>query len=1079
MKDYGGKFMPKNNDIKKVLVIGSGPIVIGQAAEFDYSGTQACEALKEEGIEVVLVNSNPATIMTDKEVAHKIYIEPITVEFVEKVIAKERPDSIVAGMGGQTGLNMAVELYDKGILDKYNVRVIGTSIEAIKKGEDRELFRDEMRKIGQPCVISDIITDIESGKAFSQKIGYPVIVRPAYTLGGSGGGIANNEEELEIILGQGLALSTIGQVLLEKSIKGWKEIEYEVMRDSFGNCITVCNMENVDPVGIHTGDSIVVAPSQTLSDREYQMLRAASINIINAIGIEGGCNVQLALNPESYEYAVIEINPRVSRSSALASKATGYPIAKVAAKIALGYGLDEIKNAVTQKTYACFEPSLDYVVVKIPKWPFDKFYGADRLLGTKMMATGEIMAIGNSFEAAFLKGIRSLETGKYTLEHKGMQKLSLEELKVKVMSPDDERIFALAEMIRRDYRLEMIAQITGVDMFFIHKLNKIVDKEEELKTLTVDKISKDFMFELKRMGFSDKGIGDLLNVSPNEIYKLRSQWNINPVYKMVDTCAGEFEALSPYYYSTYTTYDEVEVSDKKKIIVIGSGPIRIGQGIEFDYASVHAVKSLRKMGIETIIINNNPETVSTDFNVSDKLYFEPLTEEDVLSIIDKEKPYGVILQFGGQTAIKLAKFLKEKDIHILGTSSEQIDAAEDREKFDAILEKLDIARPKGIGIRDVEDGLKQAEILGYPVIVRPSYVIGGQGMEITYGKDELRYYLVNAFEKDKKNPVLIDKYLNGREIEVDAICDGENVLIPGVMEHLERAGVHSGDSVTLYPTQNVSAAIKEKVLEYTKKLAIEIGIKGMINIQFIEYKNNLYVIEVNPRASRTVPYISKVSGVPIVDLATKVMMGAKLTELGYGLDIYKEPELVAVKVPVFSTQKLPRVEVSLGPEMKSTGEVLGIGKDVYEALYKGFLGAGMQLKKKTGVILATVNNHDKDEFLEIAKELGALGYSFKSTAGTAKLLQEAGLKAEAVRKLSEETPNIIDVIKNKEVDLVLNTPTKGNDSHRDGFIIRRAAIERNIEVITALDTMKALVEVTKRLGTAEDVEKMDVYNMGM
>ena len=1070
--------MPKHVDIKKVLVIGSGPIVIGQAAEFDYSGTQACEALKEEGVEVVLANSNPATIMTDKEIASKVYIEPLTIEFLEKIIAKERPDSLLAGMGGQTGLNLAVELHDKGILEKYNVKVIGTSIVSIKKGEDRELFRNEMNRIGQPCVESEIVTDIESGKAFSKNIGYPVIVRPAYTLGGTGGGIANNEEELEIILGQGLSLSAIGQVLVEKSVKGWKEIEYEVMRDSLGNCITVCNMENVDPVGIHTGDSIVVAPSQTLSDKEYQMLRSASIDIINAIGIEGGCNVQFALNPVNFEYAVIEINPRVSRSSALASKATGYPIAKVAAKIALGYGLDEIKNAVTKKTYACFEPTLDYVVVKIPKWPFDKFFSADRLLGTKMMATGEIMAIGSNFEAAFLKGIRSLELKKYSLEHSGMKKLSLSELKEKVMLPDDERIFALAEMIRRNYRIEMISEITGMDIFFINKIKYIVDKEEELKKLSLEELSGEYLSELKKKGFSDRGIGDLMNVSPNKIYELRIKWDIHPVYKMVDTCAGEFEALSPYYYSTYDEYDEVEVSSKKKIVVIGSGPIRIGQGIEFDYASVHAVKTLRNMGIETIIINNNPETVSTDFDISDKLYFEPLTEEDVLSIIDKEKPYGVILQFGGQTAIKLAKFLKKKNIYILGTTSEQIDAAEDREKFDAILSKLNIARPEGKAVWNVQDGLKEAELLGYPVLVRPSYVLGGQGMEITYGEHELKYYLENAFEKDKKNPVLIDKYLMGREIEVDAICDGENVLIPGIMEHLERAGIHSGDSITLYPTQNISEEIRNEILELTQKLAKEIGIKGMINIQFIEYKNGLYVIEVNPRASRTVPYISKVSGVPIVELATKVMLGQKLTELGYGIDIYREPEIAAVKVPVFSTQKLPGVEISLGPEMRSTGEVLGVGKDVYEALYKGFLAADMQLRSDTKVVLATVNDHDKEEFLPIAKDLSELGYSFIATRGTAELLRSAGLSVKEVNKIKEEQPNILNAIKNKEVDLVINTPTKGNDSHRDGFIIRRTAIERNVQVITSLDTVRALVDVTAKLGSFMNPDTMEVYNMG-
>ncbi|KAJ53555.1 carbamoyl-phosphate synthase large subunit [Clostridium tetanomorphum] len=1067
--------MPLNKDIKKVLVIGSGPIVIGQAAEFDYSGTQACEALKEEGVEVVLINSNPATIMTDREVADKVYLEPLTVEFVEKVIAKERPDSLLAGMGGQTGLNLAVELYDKKILQKYGVNVIGTSIESIKEGEDRELFRSMMNRIGEPVIESEIITDMEAGKAFANKIGYPVIVRPAYTLGGTGGGIAKDEEELETILSLGLQLSTIGQVLLEKSVKGWKEIEYEVMRDSFGNCITVCNMENIDPVGIHTGDSIVVAPSQTLSDKEYQMLRTASINIINAVGIEGGCNVQFALNPNSFEYAVIEINPRVSRSSALASKATGYPIAKVAAKIALGYGLDEIKNAVTQKTYACFEPSLDYVVVKIPKWPFDKFQEADRVLGTKMMATGEVMAIGSNFEAAFLKGIRSLETGKYSLEHKKIKDLTISELKKRVMSPDDERIFALAEMLRREYREEKVAQITGIDKFFIKKFKKIVEEEQKLRGSSVDDLDKEWLYNLKKKGFSDKAIGDMLNVSPENIYRLRSIWNIKPVYKMVDTCGGEFEALSPYYYSTYESYDEVEVSDKRKVIVIGSGPIRIGQGIEFDYASVHCVKALKNMGIETIIINNNPETVSTDFDISDKLYFEPLTEEDVLNIIEKENPYGVILQFGGQTAIKLAKFLKEKNIKTLGTTSDQIDTAEDREKFDELLENLGIARPKGKGVWSIEEGLKEAEKLGFPVLVRPSFVLGGQGMEITHDEKELVYYLTQAFEKDKKNPILIDKYLMGREIEVDAISDGEDILIPGIMEHLERAGVHSGDSITMYPGPNLTKEIKEKVLQYTKKLALGIGIKGMINIQFIEFKGQLYVIEVNPRASRTVPYISKVSKVPIVDIATKVMLGEKLKNLGYGVDIYKEPELISVKVPVFSTQKLPNVEVCLGPEMRSTGEVLGVGKTIEEALYKGFLAANMYTKKEKGVILATINDHDKEEFLPIAKELSKLGFKFMATAKTAKLLKNEGIEVKEVRKLKEEHPNIIDVVKNGEVDLVINTPTKGNDSKRDGFHIRRAAIERNIGVITALDTFKAMVEVKSKCIKEEELR---VYDLG-
>ncbi|MGL4452954.1 MAG: carbamoyl-phosphate synthase large subunit [Sarcina sp.] len=1070
--------MPLNKDIKKVLVIGSGPIIIGQAAEFDYSGTQACQALKEEGLEVVLINSNPATIMTDKEIADQVYLEPLTLEFVEKVIAKEKPDSLLAGMGGQTGLNLAVDLAEAGILDKYNVKVIGTSIESIKEGEDRELFRDMMKRINEPVIQSEIITDLEAGVAYEAKIGYPVIVRPAYTLGGSGGGIADNEEELKEILESGLQLSTIGQVLLEKSVKGWKEIEYEVMRDSYGNCITVCNMENIDPVGIHTGDSIVVAPSQTLSDKEYQMLRTASINIIDAVGIEGGCNVQLALNPHSFEYAVIEINPRVSRSSALASKATGYPIAKLAAKIALGYGLDEIKNAVTGKTYACFEPSLDYVVCKIPKWPFDKFFSADRALGTKMMATGEIMAIGSNFEQAFLKGIRSLETGRYSLDYKKFRDLSIEELKERVVTPDDERIFALAEMLRRDYMVERVSEITGIDKFFVEKIKWIVDEEQRLKLSHLENLDKEWLLKLKKKGFSDKAIADFLKVSPDEVYRLRNIWNIKPVYKMVDTCAGEFEALSPYYYSTYDQYDEVVVTkDKKKVIVIGSGPIRIGQGVEFDYASVHCVKSLRKLGIETIIVNNNPETVSTDFDISDKLYFEPLTEEDVLNIVEKENPDGVILQFGGQTAIKLANFMKEKNIPTLGTTADQIDMAEDREKFDALLEKLGIARPKGKGVWTVEAGLEEARLLKFPVLVRPSYVIGGQGMEITHDEEELTYYLKNAFAKDKKNPILIDKYLMGREIEVDAISDGENILIPGIMEHLERAGVHSGDSVTMYPSQNISDKIKADVLEYTKKLAIEIGITGMINIQFIEFEGKLYVIEVNPRASRTVPYISKVSGVPIVDLATRVMLGEKLEDLGYGVDVYKEPELISVKVPVFSTQKLPNVEVSLGPEMKSTGEVLGIGRTIEEALYKGFVAASMYPKMENGKILATVKKHDKPEFLEMAKELSELGYTFVATEGTCELLRSNGIEAEAVRKIDEDHPNILDIVKEKGVDLVINTPTKGNDSKRDGFLIRRAAIERNIGVITALDTLKAIIDVKKN--NLETNKELEIFNIAL
>ena len=1066
--------MPKIDSIKKTLVLGSGPIIIGQAAEFDYSGTQACEALKEEGVEVVLINSNPATIMTDKEVAHKIYIEPLTLEAIEKVIEKERPDSLLAGMGGQTALNLAVELSDAGILDKYGVKVIGTSIESIKKGEDRDEFREMMRSINQPVIESDIVTNLEDGIIYAEKIGYPVIIRPAYTLGGTGGGIAENKEELIEILTHGLQLSPVTQVLIEKSIKGWKEIEYEVMRDGNGDCITVCNMENVDPVGVHTGDSIVVAPSQTLSDKEYQLLRTASIEIINAIEVKGGCNVQIALHPHRLEYAIIEINPRVSRSSALASKATGYPIAKVAAKIALGYTLDEIENAVTKKTKACFEPTLDYVVVKIPKWPFDKFKQANRRLGTKMMATGEIMSIGSNFEAALLKGIRSLEIGKYSLIHKPSEQRTIEELKERVVMPDDERLFDLAEMIRRGYSIDMIEKITGVDKWFLYRIDWIVKQEEKLKTMKIEDISKDYLKTLKKKGFSDKGIADLMKISPEKVYELRSLYNIHAAYKMVDTCGGEFDALSPYYYSTYEEYDEVVVSDKRKIVVLGSGPIRIGQGIEFDYCSVHCIKALRKLGIETIIVNNNPETVSTDFDTSDKLYFEPLTEEEVLNIIEKEKPEGVILQFGGQTAIKLAKFLDEKNIPILGTDFNDIDAAEDREKFDELLEKLNINRPKGIAVWSTEEGVKHASEIGYPVLVRPSYVLGGQGMEITYNEAKLKAYLDSAFERDSKNPVLIDKYLVGREIEVDAICDKEDVLIPGIMEHLERAGVHSGDSITMYPSQNISDDIKEKILDYTKKIALELNVLGMVNIQFIEFKGELYIIEVNPRASRTVPYISKVSGVPIVDLATKCMLGAKLKDLGYGTGIYKTPELIAVKVPVFSMSKLARVDVSLGPEMKSTGEVLGVGETLEEALYKGFTAAGKKMSNDRGVVLATVNDQDKEEFLEIAKDMKRVGYTFMATEGTASLLRSNGIDSIVVNKIGEVRPNILDVITNNQVDMVINTPTKGNDATRDGFRIRRLATEYSIDVMTSLDTLKALVKVNQK---HINKDQLKVYNL--
>ena len=926
--------MPLDKSIKKVLVIGSGPIVIGQAAEFDYSGTQACQAIKDEGIDVVLVNSNPATIMTDRGMATNTYIEPLTAEYVEKIIQKERPDSIIAGMGGQTGLNLACELYDKGVFEKYNMKVIGTSIPSIKEGEDRDSFKRLMERTNQPIAPSEIVTDVESGLAFAKKIGYPVIVRPAYTLGGTGGGIAEDPEQLETILSQGLHLSRVGQVLLEKSIKGWKEIEFEVMRDGAGNCITVCSMENIDPVGVHTGDSIVVAPALTLADKEYQMLRKAAIDIINSIEIKGGCNVQFALDPESFNYAVIEINPRVSRSSALASKATGYPIAKIAAKIALGYNLDEIKNAVTGKTYACFEPAIDYVVTKIPKWPFDKFFGAKRNLGTKMMATGEIMAIGNTLESSLLKGIRSLEIKQYTLERKSSKKRTTVELKQRVIVPDDERLFDLAELIRRNYNMEKLAEITGMDPFFLQKIKNIVDAEEELKKYKLADLNYDILKKYKKMGFSDKGISELIGCDADEVYNLRKSLGIIPVYKMVDTCAGEFEAVSPYYYSTYDETTESFPSDKKKVIVIGSGPIRIGQGIEFDYCSVHSVLSLEKAGIETIIINNNPETVSTDFDTSDKLYFEPLTEEDVYNIIELEKPDGVILQFGGQTAIKLANFLDSMHVPVLGTQPKYIDEAEDREKFDEMLEKLNIKRPKGKAVWSVKEGIEEANKLEYPLLVRPSYVLGGQGMEITRNEIDLVRYLTDAFIKDTKNPVLIDRYLGGRELEVDAICDGTDVLIPGIMEHLERAGVHSGDSISIYPPQNVPQHIIDKIVDVTYRIALELKVIGMINIQFIEFRDELYIIEVNPRSSRTVPYITKVTNVPVIDIATNIMLGKTLKEMGYSTGIAPQTNTVAIKVPVFSTEKLPQVEVSLGPEMRSTGEVLGLAQSVGEAYFK-------------------------------------------------------------------------------------------------------------------------------------------------
>lgn len=1063
-----------DKSIKKTLVIGSGPIIIGQAAEFDYSGTQACETLKKEGIEVVLINSNPATIMTDKAVADRIYIEPITVEFVEKVIAKERPDSILAGMGGQTALNMAVELAEKGILDKYGVKVIGTPIESIKRGEDRELFREAMEKIGEPIIKSKIVESLEEGFKVANEIGYPVVVRPAYTLGGTGGGFANNDTELEDILSKGLALSRVGQVLIEKSILGWKEIEYEVIRDANGNAITVCNMENIDPVGIHTGDSIVVAPSQTLSDREYQMLRTSALKIVNEIGVVGGCNVQFALHPKSFEYAIIEINPRVSRSSALASKATGYPIARVATRLSLGYLLDEVKNEVTGKTFACFEPALDYIVVKIPKWPFDKFKKANKRLGTKMMATGEVMAIGNNFEAAFQKGLRSLEIGRFSFEHPVVKKMTIEELKAAVVKPDDERIFVVAEMLRRGYIKERLQKLTGIDKFFMEKIEWIVKQEELLKKMKFKDLDEHYLRNLKKKGFSDKGIASLMGISERDIERKRKAYNIIPTYKMVDTCAGEFAADSSYFYSTYDQFDEVVVSNNRKVVVIGSGPIRIGQGIEFDYCTVHAVKTLKKLGIESIIINNNPETVSTDFSTADKLYFEPLVTEDIMAILEKEKPEGVILQFGGQTAIKLANDLSDRGIKIIGTSADKIDEAEDRERFEEMMEELNINRPKGRGVWDVAHGIEIANEIGYPVLVRPSYVLGGQGMEICHDEYNLVKYLEASFERDSANPVLIDKYLNGIELEVDAICDGEDVLIPGVMEHLERAGVHSGDSITIYPQQNLYEGTEEELLEITKKMAKALEVKGMMNIQFIAYQNKLYVIEVNPRSSRTVPYISKVSGVPAIEIATRVALGEKLKDLGYGTGIYKKPNVVAVKVPVFSTEKLSSVEVSLGPEMRSTGEVLGVGNNVDEAIFKGLLGAKRVHLIQDRKILVTIRDKDKEEFLPIAKSLVKHGSTLFATKGTQKFLAENGVESTLVNRIGEESPNINDVLKNREVDLLINTPTKANDAQRDGFKMRRTAIEYGVDVLTSLDTINAILRMQD---SHIDESKLDVFDV--
>ncbi|MDO5807801.1 MAG: carbamoyl-phosphate synthase large subunit [Lachnospiraceae bacterium] len=1046
--------MPKNPDIKKVLMIGSGPIIIGQAAEFDYAGTQACRSLKEEGIEVVLLNSNPATIMTDKDIADKVYIEPLTVEVVEQLILKEQPDSVLPTLGGQAGLNLAMELEERGFLKEHNVRLIGTTAETIKKAEDRQEFKDTMEKIGEPVAASKVVHTVPEGVEFTQTIGYPVVLRPAYTLGGSGGGIAHNYQELVEILENGLRLSRVGEVLVERCIAGWKEIEYEVMRDSAGNVITVCNMENIDPVGVHTGDSIVVAPSQTLGDKEYQMLRTSALNIISELKITGGCNVQFALNPDSFEYCVIEVNPRVSRSSALASKATGYPIAKVAAKIALGYTLDEIKNAITGKTYASFEPMLDYCVVKMPRLPFDKFISASRKLTTQMKATGEVMSIANNFEGGLMKAIRSLEQHVDCLLSYDFSNLDKDGLMRQLEVVDDRRIWVIAEALRRGISYETIHAITKIDVWFIDKLAILVEMEQALQTqpLTVD-----LLREAKRIEFPDNVIARLTGKTEDEIKKMRYDNGIVAAYKMVDTCAAEFAAETPYYYSVFGSENEaVETSGKKKVLVLGSGPIRIGQGIEFDFCSVHCTWAFAKEGYETIIVNNNPETVSTDFDIADKLYFEPLTPEDVENIVNLEHPDGAVVQFGGQTAIKLTESLMKMGVPILGTSAENVDRAEDRELFDEVLEKCSIPRPSGHTVFTAEEAKKAAHELGYPVLVRPSYVLGGQGMQIAINDEDVDAFIGIINRIAQEHPILVDKYLVGKEIEVDAVCDGTDVLIPGIMEHIERAGIHSGDSISVYPAQSISAKIKRVIEDYTRKLAKELHVIGLINIQFIVSNDEVYVIEVNPRSSRTVPYISKVTGIPIVPLATKVILGHTIRELGYEPGLQPEADYFAIKMPVFSFEKIRGADISLGPEMKSTGECLGIAKTFDEALYKAFLGAGINLPKHKNMII-TVKDSDKLDVIDIARRFEAIGYRIFSTRGTARALQEHGVHARMINKIEGESPNLMDLILGHEIDLVIDTPSQGVEHAKDGFLIRRNAIETGVNVLTALDTAQALI----------------------
>ena len=1046
--------MPKLEGIKKVLVIGSGPIVIGQAAEFDYAGTQACRSLKEEGLEVVLVNSNPATIMTDKDIADKVYIEPLTVDVLQKIIEVEKPDSLLPNMGGQAGLNLGMELAESGFLDSHGVKLLGTTAETIRNAEGRQEFKDMMERIGEPCAPSELVTNVEDGIAFAEKIGYPVVLRPAYTLGGSGGGIAHNREELIEIISNGLRLSRTSEVLVERCIAGWKEIEYEVMRDSNGTCITVCNMENLDPVGVHTGDSIVVAPSQTLSDKEYQMLRTSALKIIDELGITGGCNVQFALHPTSFEYIVIEVNPRVSRSSALASKATGYPIAKVSAKIALGYNLDEIPNAVTGKTYASFEPALDYCVVKIPRLPFDKFIKAKRTLTTQMKATGEVMSICTNFEGGLMKALRSLEQHVDCLVNDEYVNMTDEEVVEQLAVVDDRRIFVVAEAIRRGVTYDKIHEITMIDEWFIDKIAILVEMEQKLKK--ADKLDKELLKEAKRLEFPDTVIARFTGKTEEEIRDMRYECGITAAFKMVDTCAAEFASETPYYYSCFDGINEVEDNTKKKkIMVLGSGPIRIGQGIEFDYCSVHSVWALEEEGYETIIVNNNPETVSTDFDIANKLYFEPLTPEDVENIVRLEKPDGAVVQFGGQTAIKLTEALLKMGVKILGTSAENVDAAEDRELFDEILERCCIPRPSGKTVFTTEEALVAAKELGYPVLVRPSYVLGGQGMQIAVSDDDIKEYMavINRYHQD--HPILVDKYLMGKEVEVDAVCDGEDILIPGIMEHVERAGIHSGDSISVYPAQSISEKIQKVIVDYTRKLARSLHVIGLINIQFIVYQDEVFVIEVNPRSSRTVPYISKVTGIPIVDLASKVILGAKVSDFGYGTGLAKKSDYLAIKMPVFSFEKLRGAEISLGPEMKSTGECLGISKSFDEALYKAFLGAGVDLPKHKKMIL-TVKDSDKLEAVDIAKRFKKLGYEIFATRNTARVLNDHGVLAIPVNRINEEAPTLMDLLLEHQIDLVIDTPTYG-DKLKDGFLIRRTAIETGVNCLTSLDTAAALL----------------------